>query len=324
VGNTVRVICLVLLGWTVGCAGEVIGSSDTAENTDTYTANTDTHSLADQGSDLLAPEVQEDTVPAPNYPDAPASVGGDRPSEYYVPATYQPATSWPLVVLLHGYSASGWLQNGYLGVSDLVDDKGFFLITPDGTKDEIGNHHWNVLEPGGVDDVGYIEALVDEMEAYFNIDRGRVYLLGHSNGGFLSYQVACTRPDLITAFVSLAGNMMSPIGTCKSGPPVGVLQAHGTADTTVSYYGIPGGFFGAKEGVEAWVNHNGCNPTSTTGQNLDLDAGVPGAETQVTHWDGCEGDVKVSLWKIVAGGHVPAFNSDFISLSLDFLLGQSR
>ena len=233
------------------------------------------------------------------------------------------------MIVLHGYSATGWLQDGYFGTSALVDELGFFLITPDGTKNSGGTNFWNGtdaccdFEGSNVDDVGYIVGLIDELSQYFNIHQGRVYLLGHSNGGYMSYRLACDASDRITALASLAGATFVDPANCGASEPVSVLQIHGTQDDRVRY---DGGLLqpSALETVQMWANTNGCSESSLQSKALDIESNLVGAETDVKSWTDCAEGSGVELWTIVDGSHVPALNDAFTPKVLEFMFAKVK
>jgi polyhydroxybutyrate depolymerase len=77
-------------------------------------------------------------------PNPPLMIGGDeRPSEVDIPTDYDPTVSYPLLMVLHGLGANGWIQAGVLGLFDYVDEKQFVMVFPDGTPDEEGRLLWN-------------------------------------------------------------------------------------------------------------------------------------------------------------------------------------
>ncbi len=273
------------------------------------------------------------------WPTPPDVIGGDRPATYFVPESYTPQTEWPLVILLHGRSASGLLQDGLFQLSAEVDERGFLLVTPDGTEDDVGLPCWNATgtcckaDGQGEDDVAYLLGLIDEMGTYFRVDPRRVYLIGHSNGGFMSYRMACEAGERIAAIVSLAGmDWVGPSG-CVPQHPVGVLHVHGTADEVIDIQGADGpagpdphygDFPSAEASAAGWAERNGCGAPAP-GPQMDLDSELPGAETSTTEWEGCEGSLRVALWSIEGGTHVPIlFNGNFARAALEFLLSQSR
>ena len=251
----------------------------------------------------------------------------------HVPAGYDASALAPLIVLLHGYTSSGAGQDTYMQVSALKNDYGFILVAPDGTREDGGNRprFWNAsaaccnFRGSEVDDVAYLAGLIDAIKAEYAVDDKRVYLFGHSNGGFMSYRMAYEHPGAIAAIASLAGADQSLPAPPE---PVHVLQIHGTADTAIPY---ESGSFrdralpGARESVESWAAHNGCAVTGVDSGTLDLDGGIDGAETDVTRYtEGCRPGGSGELWTIDGGGHVPALSTHFTRLVVEWLLGHPK
>lgn len=278
-------------------------------------------------------------VPAVTYPDDPPdTVGGDRPAQILRPADYDPDQAWPLVVLLHGFGASGLLQDAYLGVSELRDELGFVLLRPDGTLPPGGGRYWNATEAccafgdSDVDDVAYLTGLVEEISETHHIDAGRVYVFGHSNGGFMGLRLACEAPDTFTAIASLAGaTVIDPADCPADGPPVSVLQIHGTADETILYEGgtidlARAEYPSAIDTVRTHADKAGCDPdASVAGDALDLDTGIDGIDTDTLSWtDGCPEGVDMALWTINGGDHIPPLNGQGTPQILTWLLGHER
>jgi|TARA_B100000315_G_C14477715_1_gene541416 polyhydroxybutyrate depolymerase len=251
----------------------------------------------------------------------------------HVPAGYDSGTPAPLILLLHGYTASGAQQDAYFNLSGLVDDYGFILVAPDGTEEasERRSRFWNASSSccnffgSDVDDVAYLTRLIDAVKAEYAIDDSRIALFGHSNGGFMSYRMAHDRSGIISAMASLAGADQS--GSPEN--PVHVLQIHGTADTVIAYEGgtFRGGDThpGAKASVEAWAGHNGCSGEGVDTGTLDLDQGLDGLETDVTRYtSGCRAGGAAELWTINEGGHGPAVSDHFSRLVVEWLLAHPK
>lgn len=128
----------------------------------------------------------------------------------FVPSSYSKGTSIPLVVLLHGYGATGAQQESYMQFESVAEKNKFILVYPDGTIDSVGRRFWNATDAccsffSPVDDDAYLLSILKEMESRYSIDTKRIYFVGHSNGGFMSYRMACRHPDRIAAIASLAG-----------------------------------------------------------------------------------------------------------------------
>jgi polyhydroxybutyrate depolymerase len=271
----------------------------------------------------------------------PTEIGTEeRPASVAIPTDYDPAVTYPLLVVLHGRGANGRIQAGYFELFRLVDPKQFVMIYPDGgTFDSQDRRVWNgagcCTEPSDpIDDVGYLSDLIDEAKRTYNVDPKRVYLMGHSNGGFMSFRMACEAADRFTAMVSLAGSTWLDPLDCQPGtPPVSVLAVHGTADETVLYEGgmfefegMVFGYPGAIETVERSATTASCDTgTTTTLGTADFVPLLDGEETEMVGYQtGCDEGLDMELWTIQGGSHIPGFSINFSEMALDWLFRHSR
>jgi polyhydroxybutyrate depolymerase len=306
---------------------DTLGSSDLVEAVDVVQGSDNNTDLA-QPLDVAGPDARAE-LDVPDFPKAPGSLGGDRPASYVLPDDYDPKKSWPVMLVLHGYGASGFIQDAYLGISAEARTRGVIVILPDGTVDTEGSQFWNGTDAccdfgkTGVDDVAYLTGLLDEAATYFNIDASRTYSLGHSNGAFMSYRLACEHGDRFAGIVALAGLMWKDGGKCPDTGKVGVLQVHGTDDDTIPYLGklnMPT----ALDSAAFWATRNGCAAKTTALETLDLDTQVAGSETKVEVFDGCPDGAAAALWTLQGGSHIPSFSGLFAEKALDFLLAQRQ
>ncbi|MDP2273491.1 MAG: alpha/beta hydrolase-fold protein [Archangium sp.] len=264
--------------------------------------------------------------------------GGSRPVKVSVPKNYA-GRATPLLLALHGYGNSGKPFESYLGLPSLVESEGIILVSPDGTVDAKGQRFWNAGSDaccnfGGsaVDDVKYLRELLAELRGVYNVDPRRIFVVGHSNGGFMAYRLACELSGELAAIMSLAGATPN----CHPTSPVSVLQIHGDRDVGVRYEGGTnilkkggGDYFGALESVERWALDDGCKPYAPApprreGAPIDLEAGLPGAETMVEDFDGCPAGVGVSLWTMREGRHNPEFTNAFAGHVWSWLEAHAR
>lgn len=262
------------------------------------------------------------------------SFGGARPVSVHVPPTYAEGKATPLVVLLHGYGAAGNLQELYFGLTAEADARGFLYAFPNGTVDRAGKRFWNAasaccdFDKTGVDDTAYVNNLIKEIQAKYTVDPKRIFLVGHSNGGFMSHRMACAHAEQIAAIASLAGTMAADAAQCVPSQPVSVLQIHGTQDAVVAFGGgdLEGNPYpGAELTMKSWAARNGCSPTPEAGAPArDLDAKLPGAESKVTRYAGCKPGGAAELWAIEGGVHIPALSPTFNAQMLDFLFAHPK
>jgi polyhydroxybutyrate depolymerase len=256
----------------------------------------------------------------------------------HVPPGYDPAKPAPLVVLLHGYGGSGRDIVDELRLGAAAAERGFLYVAPDGTLDSTISRFWNAtdaccdFEGAGVDDATYLEGVIKEIQAKFAVDPKRIDVVGHSNGAFMSYAMACTHADAIAAIVSLAGATFKDPTACAPKHPVAILEIHGTADDTIYFDGgtitLPGGhsmgaYPGARASVATWAKYDGCATSSVMGEHVDVDAtlgtAAAPAEATVTRWARCRPGGAVELWTVPGGGHTPRVSAAFPGAVLDFL-----
>jgi polyhydroxybutyrate depolymerase len=235
----------------------------------------------------------------------------------------------PLILLLHGYGASGLLQDIVFGFMQLSDERKVLVAHPDGLVDSSGNRFWNAddaccnIDNNPVDDVAYLNAVVSDVEAHYNVDPKQIYAVGHSNGGFMAHRLGCDSTQRFAGIVALAGDVWKDPSKCKPTGNIAVLQVHGDADMTVPYDGGPN-IPSAKESVGTWAAKNGCSGALTpTGQTYDLVQTLPGNETEVSAYACAQGAAE--LWTIHGGGHLPVFNfPDWGNHLLDWLSAHKR
>ena len=221
----------------------------------------------------------------------------------YVPDSYTPGTPAPLVLNFHGYTSTAFEQMFYGDFRPIADTAGFLVVHPMGTLDLIGNPHWNVgWGLSTVDDVGFTNALIDSLSAQYDINQDRIYSTGMSNGGFMSYKLACDLSPRIAAIASVTGSMnINQSATCNCQHPMPVMEIHGTADETVAYGGSV--IFASIENVLAyWVGFNSCDtpPAITTIPDSDISDGCT-AEHQL--FSNGDNGVVVEHFKIINGAH---------------------
>ena len=271
-------------------------------------------------------------------PQAELVVGGDRPVTVHVPASYDASRPAPLVILLHGYTSSGQGTEDYFHLAPAADARGYVYAYPDGTIDSSGNRFWNAtdaccnFDKSDVDDVAYLAGVIAEIQAKLAIDPKRIALVGHSNGGFMTYRFACDQAGLVAAIVSLAGATFADPAECAPSEPVSVAQIHGTADAVIRYEGaslINGTYPGAEKTAELWATYDGCGEgPSPLSAKVDVDAiltdGADPAETSVEEWSGCKSGAAVQLWTIPNGGHSPEISVSFADSVMDFLVGHPK
>jgi polyhydroxybutyrate depolymerase len=146
-----------------------------------------------------------------------------------------------------------------------------------------------------------LEALIDTISAEYNINPRRIYSTGMSNGGFMSYHLAC-QSDRFAAIASVTGSMTATTASsCNPSRPIPVMQIHGTADATVPYAGNSG-FLPIDSVVNYWVQFNNC-PTPATMTNVPDVAPTDGATAEHYVYAPGDGGASVEFYKVINGAH---------------------
>ena len=141
----------------------------------------------------------------------------------------------PIVFVIHGYTGSAEGIAAYTGMNNIAEREGFIAVYPQGTKDINGNTFFNVgyefHDGSTINDVSFIRELVRSLSQEFNLSRKKAFATGMSNGGDMSYLLACTSSDLFKAVAPVAGVLMKGLkDSCELNSPVPVFEIHGTAD----------------------------------------------------------------------------------------------
>ncbi|CAN2186464.1 LpqC Poly(3-hydroxybutyrate) depolymerase [Candidatus Nanopelagicaceae bacterium] len=257
----------------------------------------------------------------PNY-----TVGGDRPVTVNLPDTL--ANPAPLLILLHSASTSGAHQENYMRLGPVAKKNGLIYIAPDGMTNPEGKRFWNASKAccnkykAEVDDVAYINSLIDEISKKTPVDPHRIYLIGHSNGAFMSFTFAC-KTNKVAAIVAIAGAMDAD-SDCTPSTPVSLLNIHGTADKTIK---VTGGvmnnfpYTSATKTVKTIASINKCSNPATS--KKDFEPTIKGTETTIINY-ACNTHTHLQFWKIANGSHSPKLPTDFAEQVISFLLKQSK
>ncbi len=223
-----------------------------------------------------------------------------RDYRLFLPSNYQNYESLPLIFNLHGFGSNAFEQDVYTGLNNVADTAKFIVCTPQGYENS-----WNVGWGIGSmkDDVGFISALIDTISAAYNVDLEAVFSTGMSNGGFLSYKLACELNDRIKAIASVTGAMvLSEAQNCTPAASIPVMQIHGTADDVVLYNGAAFVNIPIEDLVSMWVDIDECALNADTISVPDI-APSDGTTSERIEYNDCNGDSRVVFYKVTGGGH---------------------
>lgn len=235
----------------------------------------------------------------------PRSANGQNTREYFihVPTGYSKAQPVPLVLVFHGTGAKGSDMEQVTGLSQIADRENFLVVYPQGLKDTNGQTFWASIgtTQQGIDEIRFVNDLLDILELHFCIDVQRIYATGFSNGGGMSWYLACNLSERIAAFAPVSGNFYDLDTGCNVNRGVSILDVHGTGDTVVPYMGGPAPekpdvpLPSIPQWLNAWAARDECAP----GPTIFIQSGnVTGQE-----WSRCRDGSSIVHYRIEGGGH---------------------
>jgi polyhydroxybutyrate depolymerase len=225
-------------------------------------------------------------------------VGGTtRVFNVHVPDSYSPHSPTAVVLNFHGFGSDGTQQDELSGMSREADIAGFIAVHPEGLGDL---QSWNAGECCGyaamhqVDDLGFVNAMLDALESKLCVDPGRVYVTGMSNGAFFAQRIGCELSDRVAAIAPVAGVVLQP--ACTPSRPISVIEFHGTLDPLVPYQGDTLlGLRSVPETFALWSGIDDCHgEIAVTYENHD---------SRCVTEQACGAGTKVTLCTVTGGGH---------------------
>lgn len=247
--------------------------------------------------------------------------GIERMALVHVPKNHAAGRPAPLVMALHGggggmiYQAS----DAKYGLISKSGQAGFIAVFPNGISGVKSGMlaTWNAgtccarARDENIDDVGFLRKLVEDVSRRVSVDRSRVFATGMSNGGMMSYRLACDAADMFRGIMAVAGTDNTK--HCAPAKPVPVLHIHARNDDRVLFEGGAGAafrrealvsdFVSVPTSVAKWVILNHADATaqrvlSVPGAYCDLHKAGPGGapvklcvtETGGHSWPGGEKD----------------------------------
>jgi polyhydroxybutyrate depolymerase len=295
---------LAAAGSGAGGSNMTTGSAGTTEPT-TGTAGAAGTTTGSAGS-TAAPVTCPGTKLAAGDSNGSVQVGSvTRNYILHIPANYTGTTPVPLVTDWHPILFNDSFEESVSNYKAKSEKEGFIVVWPDGI-----DNAWNVADccttSRTVDDVGFARALIAKLETQACIDPKRVYAVGYSMGGGMSYKLACDATDIIAAIAPAAFQLMTEAEwPCHPSRPITVISTNGTADNVIPYAGgdvrppnglnVTNHFLGAVGTLKAWAMKNGCTDAAP------VDKGG-GCQTYVQ----CQGGVETTLCTVQGGGHSPA------------------
>ncbi|HJW31651.1 MAG TPA: hypothetical protein VJ508_20660, partial [Saprospiraceae bacterium] len=211
----------------------------------------------------------------------------------HLPAGYSPANQYPIVISLHGLNSNAAQEESYTQFDAVADQLGFITVYPNAI-----NGSWALF---GDTDVDFIDHLIDTIKSDYSANNC-LFFTGISDGGFMTYTLACNLPRSISAIAPVAGNMTVFLqNNCALDYGLPVMHFHGTADQVVAYAGAPG-IPPVESTVLYWANKNNCAVPPDSLQIPDTHPEDNCTATRYTYPNG-DDHSEVIFYKIINGGH---------------------
>jgi polyhydroxybutyrate depolymerase len=192
--------------------------------------------------------------------------GNTRQYRVYQSPNYNAANPASMVITLHGLG-DNMTNFSSIGMNSIADTANIIVVVPQAFTDQLAGTAWNsgagfmgYYPNSTIDDVDFINTIIDSVEANYAINPNRVYACGFSMGGFMTNRLAVELNERITAFASVAGTFGFGLPSYVPDNNVSIAHFHGTVDGTVPYAGNASGI-SADSLVNFWVTNNQCNTT---------------------------------------------------------------
>jgi polyhydroxybutyrate depolymerase len=238
--------------------------------------------------------------------------GRERTYLLHVPDGLHENAPVPLVFAFHGGGGNGSGMASLTEFDKLADREEFIVVFPDGVGNSWNDGRQNLASQAyllNVDDVGFVDAIIETISLEFSVDRKKIYATGISNGAIFCHFLATQRASTFAGIAPVVGGLAVPFNEhFNPDDTVSVLIIQGTDDLLVPYNGGPiaggnrGAIISTDDTLELWVQNDGCNNTPLREElpNTDLNDGC--LVTQYT-WSSGHADSAVVLLKINGGGH---------------------
>jgi polyhydroxybutyrate depolymerase len=228
--------------------------------------------------------------------------GLERRYILYVPDSYDQSKPYPIVIAIHGGGGNADASPAFFQLNDKADQEGFIVAYPEGTGEYISGKllgTWNggnccgYAKINNIDDVGFIDAMIEKIEIDFNTDTNRIYATGMSNGAIMCYRLACELSDKIAAIAPHSS--IGHFTECNLTRSVPTLHIHGVEDPCASYDGCT-------ECESCFVNFTNYFYTTCLSIPLDLepsDVDVVSVPSFIDSWrikNNCS-DTKITSWQ---------------------------
>lgn len=235
--------------------------------------------------------------------------GETRAYRIYIPASYDGSSAFPLLFNFHGGNGDIDSQVAIADMRPIADTANFIIVYPQALQDpgDGGSTNWLHKEPTDVDDVFFVEAMIELIATQYAIDESRIYACGYSLGGEFTYELACRLNEKIAAVGAVARTMgTAAFDNCAPVHPTGILTILGTDDNISPYDGLEWAgiqyYLSADDMHNYWATHNNASTTPIITE-LPNTSPSDGSTVERHVWGNGDECVSVEHLKVNGGGH---------------------
>ena len=277
--------CALLVGFSATLSGVLSGCGSSSPPSVTVSGGSDVFGLTPTaGTASIAGTLDQ---------------GGDQRSYIGIVPT-APAAGAPLLVMLHPLATNNVYMANLTRVGRLVASDGVIVVLPQGENDT-----WHD-DPAtnGPDDVGFISALIGQISQQYQTDPARVYVMGFSEGGFMTERLVCDLSGTITAAAAVSSLLRNSVAaSCNPSRQISLAFINGTADPINNFLGQPMiGTQSAPASAAFWAQKEGCNSTVPTVSLLPISV-LDGTSITETTYPPCPQGIGVDFFTVNGGGH---------------------
>jgi len=239
------------------------------------------------------------------------SGGLERCYLIYLPPDHDPSQSIPVVISFHGFASTPDGHAATTRWNEIADSENFLVVYPQGTGFPLRWNSFPSARWSSVDDAAFTRDLITDLKEILTVDQSRIYISGFSNGGAMTYNLACELSDMVAAVGIISAPVTEPLGGCHPSRPVPVMAFHGTDDLIVNYNAAnlqntflnPGrsreidtfSYLPAQVWTELWAQRNRCGPVA---EKLP-----PQGNARGIRFTDCTNDADVIFYTLNGGGH---------------------
>lgn len=243
--------------------------------------------------------------------------GRERSYWLHLPPVDKLLEPLPVLFHLHGGGGTGKGTPGltYRQFNRIADREGIIVVYPDAIAKNWNDGRTENIKPEnvGIDDVGFIVAILDELKGIYNVDTDKVFTTGMSNGGFMSSRLLCDRADLFRGGAILTASLSEEyLPKCNPEKAVAVLVMNGTDDPIVPYAGgeirlfkrgkSRGKIISNDDYLEFWKQQNNCTEQLPV-ENVPDRNSNDGSTVSISTYTNCDTGGALKFYKIKGGGH---------------------